>query len=398
MGATDVRDKYSRAPQSPEPPDEDEAEADIARLNQEWRQKRDSFKMRTGGAAQAQVPPPQALVSVPPLVAAAEAAAARRAAAADGRQFEPGPPGPLRPGSATGSRPASRAGGNDQGLAAAAAGGALEECQRLLASGAEPCSWGPDGTSPLCAAAMWGHPEVVRLLLDAQADPCQANRSGLRPTALHSAALQEHGKVCMMLLSARADPREADGNGVSATDFAACSEAVWPHFAAIGCARASKPELIAKGVIRKVSPALEQELAECAPGSGDGPPEHGLISEFTRPGSAYVVTSHFPPRPGSSMASSSPGPFRPGSRGPGSRSGSRGPSGSGGYGGNAGGSRPGSRSRRPAAAPIDILSDGGGGAAPAPAPERTPVAGRPPRPGAPPTPSSGAEGMRSLGL
>jgi len=233
--------------------------------------------------------------------------------------------------------------GNDGGLSAAAASGSFEACRRILARGLTgPCACGPDGTTALCAAALWGHADVARLLLDSAADPGQQNRSGTGPTALHAAALQEHGKVCMVLLEARADPHVADKNGVSPNDYASCSEAVWPLFAAAGCLRARKEDLISKGVIRKASNALENELEAMARREeGDDAPvggNRGLLPEFSRPGSAYVFTAHNPPRPGSSASLGA-------SRRPGSRASS--------VGGN---SRPGSRPV--AAGPIDILAEG----------------------------------------
>jgi hypothetical protein len=197
----------------------------------------------------------------------------------------------------------------DNGLAEAAASGRLQDCRRILQH-TRPNVWAKDGTTPLCAAALWGQSEALQLLLEAKADTGLANRSGLQPTALHAAALQEHGKICMILLGANADPHAKDRSGVTPADYAACSEALWPHFQAVGCSRPSKEHLINMGVIRKASPALEVELealtednsymniqnsyADC----GDKG-NKGLLTEFSRPGSAYVVTAHHPPRPGS---------------------------------------------------------------------------------------------------
>jgi hypothetical protein len=217
----------------------------------------------------------------------------------------------------------------DNGLAEAAASGRLQDCRRILQH-TRPNVWAKDGTTPLCAAALWGQAEAVQLLLEAKADTRLANRSGLQPTALHAAALQEHGKICMILLGASADPQAKDRSGVTPADYAACSEALWPHFQAVGCSRPSKEDLINMGVIRKASPALEVELealtedrsysnvensyAEC----GDKG-NKGLLTEFSRPGSAYVVTAHHPPRPGSAAVpnygrSSLRSGSRPGSR------------------------------------------------------------------------------------
>lgn len=187
--------------------------------------------------------------------------------------------------------------GVDGGLTAAAASGDVDTCRRILERGLTgSCAYGPDGTTPLAAAALWGQAEVVRLLLSCAANPSQPNRKN-NATPMHCAALQEHGKVCMLLLEARGDPSSLDNRGASPRDFAACSEAVWPLFAAVGCERPTKEDLVARGVIRRASPALEMEL-----GREDG--EHGVsgvVPEFSRPGSAYVVSALHPPRPGSAM-------------------------------------------------------------------------------------------------
>eukprot|EP00928_Gymnodinium_smaydae_P005454 TRINITY_DN11856_c0_g1_i1.p1 TRINITY_DN11856_c0_g1~~TRINITY_DN11856_c0_g1_i1.p1 ORF type:complete len:263 (+),score=52.29 TRINITY_DN11856_c0_g1_i1:89-790(+) len=163
---------------------------------------------------------------------------------------------------------------------------------------------GLDGTSPLCAAALWGHEGTLRLLLEAMASPCIRNENGPRWTPLHAAALQEHGKACMLLLDFRANPMELDAESVTACDYAACSEAVWPIFAARGCERLSKAELVSRGVLRKASPKLESELlSESASGEAS---RRGVVTEYSRPGSAYVVVKEFPPRPGS-VAGGRPG-------------------------------------------------------------------------------------------
>jgi len=283
MGSTDVRNKQQHSQQHQA---SSNFEQDIARLNAQWREKRDSFHNgRTAGTH-----------AVP---------------AKGGLEERP-----------SGASPEA----NDHGLAAAAAAGRIDDCSRILAcSGSGPNVWGSDGTSPLSAASLWNHAEIVQLLLDAGADPRQPNRSGSHPTALHCAALQEHGKICMALLSANADPLAVDRCGISPKDYASCSEALWPHFAALGCVRTPKEELIRKGVIRKASAALEHELSTLSPDNGGtttwGTSKAGVIKEFSRPGSAYVVTAHCPPRPGSALP---PGYGRSASRGGiGSRSGSR---------------------------------------------------------------------------
>jgi len=167
---------------------------------------------------------------------------------------------------------------------------------------------GLDGTSPLCAAALWGHVDILRLLLQALASPSLKNENGPRWTPLHAAALQEEGKACMLLLDFKANPHERDLEGVTPCDYASVSEAVWPLFAARGCDRVPKASLVEKGVLRKASGALELELqAEGAGRAGivaQGP-RRGLVPEYSRPGSAYVVTREYPPRPGSAAAAHS---------------------------------------------------------------------------------------------
>lgn len=183
-------------------------------------------------------------------------------------------------------------------LAAACASGDEPAVRRILEANREMAhTLGADGTSPLCAAAMWGHTEVLKLLLSAGADPRQRNRTQPQWTALHAAALQEQGKACMLLLEKGADPLAQDALGVTPADYASISEAVFPIFAARGVSRTRKDELIAKGIIRKVSEATERQL-EALP-ADDG--RRGLIPEISRPGSAYVVTREHPPRPESSM-------------------------------------------------------------------------------------------------
>mmetsp|Transcript_45911 Transcript_45911/g.106735 ORF Transcript_45911/g.106735 Transcript_45911/m.106735 type:complete len:243 (+) Transcript_45911:87-815(+) len=186
-------------------------------------------------------------------------------------------------------------------LAAFAAMGDVRGAQRVIKAdpGAvnEP---GIDGTTPLCAAALWGHMDVLRLLLDSKASPGARNESGPGWTALHAAALQENGKACMLLLEHRANPQAKDSAGISACDYASCSEAVWPLFAAQGCTRVDKAVLVEKGVLRRASPELEKQLQAEADAADRGNQRRGIIDKYSRPGSAYVVSHEFPPRPGSS--------------------------------------------------------------------------------------------------
>lgn len=154
---------------------------------------------------------------------------------------------------------------------------------------------GLDGTSPLCAAAMWDNISMLRLLLEAMASPNVRNENGPKWTPLHAATLQENGRACMILLEFKAQPQLRDAEGVTACDYASCSEGVWPLFAERGCERMGKGTLIEKGVLRKASTSLEQQLQ----GRDTG---RGLVAEYSRPGSAYVVSREFPARPGSVQA------------------------------------------------------------------------------------------------
>mmetsp|Transcript_45133 Transcript_45133/g.125176 ORF Transcript_45133/g.125176 Transcript_45133/m.125176 type:complete len:244 (-) Transcript_45133:99-830(-) len=190
-------------------------------------------------------------------------------------------------------------------LATFAANGDERGVRRVIA--ADPGSvneLGLDGTSPLCAAALWGNVDVLRLLLDSMASPGLRNESGPRWTPLHAAALQEQGKVCMLLLDYKADPQESDTEGVTPCDYASCSEAVWPIFASRGCERMPKEQLVSKGVLRRASSALENQLAQEAnmdAALGGASSRRGLVTEYSRPGSSYVVAREYPPRPGSSV-------------------------------------------------------------------------------------------------
>lgn len=283
MGVADIKDKIpTRQVES-----NGELSQEIEQLNKEWRSKRDNYR--------------NSLKTVDQVSPNLEAALTTQAESCE----------------------------MDNGLAEAAASGRLQDCRRILQH-TKPNVWAKDGTTPLCAAALWGQAEAVQVLLEAKADPRWANRSGAQPTALHAAALQENGKICMILLGASADPHIKDHSGVTAADYAACSEAVWPHFQAVGCTRASKEHLINMGVIRKVSPSLEVELEASSADNFCNNIESsysglcdkgnkGLLTDFSRPGSAYVVTAHHPPRPGSAAVPNyARGSLRSGSR-PGSR-------------------------------------------------------------------------------
>ncbi|ETV85359.1 hypothetical protein H257_03116 [Aphanomyces astaci] len=159
-------------------------------------------------------------------------------------------------------------------FAEAAANGSKTMVEFLLDHGADIDAPGKDGTTPLCAAALWGNEVMVKFLL-ARGARVSANNDGTGWTALHAAAFQEHGKVVRMLLEADADPFVRDTDGRTACDYASISEAIWPFFAARGCEKSLKPDLIDKGIIRKVENQAEESGYEPA------------VAEYSRPGSSY---------------------------------------------------------------------------------------------------------------
>eukprot|EP00118_Oscarella_pearsei_P008379 m.42752 g.42752 ORF g.42752 m.42752 type:complete len:148 (+) comp33384_c0_seq9:892-1335(+) len=111
-------------------------------------------------------------------------------------------------------------------------------------------------------------------------------------TPLHAAAFQEHGKIVMYLLEAGAHPDIPDSEGRTPKDFASASDVIWSHFAAAGCQRTSKKNLVEMGIIRKV----EGGALSAEKGSGLG---YRVVGTYSRPDSAYAVQrnpfgGHFP--------------------------------------------------------------------------------------------------------
>ncbi|KAH9127722.1 hypothetical protein LEN26_000023 [Aphanomyces euteiches] len=159
-------------------------------------------------------------------------------------------------------------------FAEAAANGSKTMVEFLLDNGADIDAPGKDGTTPLCAAALWGNEAMVKFLLERGAR-VSARNEGTGWTALHAAAFQEHGKVVRVLLEANADPYLRDVEGRTPCDYASISEAIWAFFAARGCEKSLKSDLIDKGIIRKVENQAEES-------SYDTP-----VAEYSRPGSSY---------------------------------------------------------------------------------------------------------------
>jgi hypothetical protein len=117
-------------------------------------------------------------------------------------------------------------------------------------------------------------------------------------TPLHAAAFQEHGKVVMTLLAHGADALAEDAKQRTPKDFATISEAIWPFFQASGCVRTGKPELVLKGIVRKVEPRPAED-AVVVSGMMVSPVSTGgsTIPVLSRPGSAYVRVAIDPMRP-----------------------------------------------------------------------------------------------------
>ncbi|XP_071508598.1 uncharacterized protein [Diadema antillarum] len=148
--------------------------------------------------------------------------------------------------------------------------------------------------SQLYIAAFWGFHDVIKGLLEGGADINFQNKNTLW-TPLHAAAFQEHGKVVMLLLQEGAQPELPDRDGRTATDFASASNKIWAHFAALGCPRTSKQDLISKGIIKKVSTGGSRPSSGSRPGSGSRPDSGTRVmsgirmASYSRPESAYAI-------------------------------------------------------------------------------------------------------------
>nr|XP_006817994.1 PREDICTED: protein phosphatase 1 regulatory subunit 16A-like [Saccoglossus kowalevskii] len=159
-------------------------------------------------------------------------------------------------------------------LATAAANGDLESIKSLIHSGVNLNQRSREGFAPLCTAAFWGYSDIVQYLLKNGASVNCCN-SGTGWTALHCAAFQGHGKVIMKIMDHNPDLTLRDDKGRTASDFASAIDAIWPFFAAAGCKRTPKTDLIRLDVIKKVH-------EDAAIPKSD-------YSFYSRPGSAYVM-------------------------------------------------------------------------------------------------------------
>ncbi|XP_076466766.1 uncharacterized protein LOC143298006 [Babylonia areolata] len=162
-------------------------------------------------------------------------------------------------------------------VATAAANGDLVAVEQLVRKGADVNARSSDGMTPLAVAAFWGYADIVKFLLENRADINLSNRGTLW-TPLHCASFQGHGKVIMYLMDHSPDLYARDSQGRTPVDFASAIDAVWAFFAAAGCKKTSKADLIRMDIVKKVSP--------------DDPtiPQSDLLG-LTRPGSAYIFNS-----------------------------------------------------------------------------------------------------------
>lgn len=182
----------------------------------------------------------------------------------------------------------------------------IKGVEQLVEAGADVNEISANGFAPLCIAAFWGIDQLVRYLLKNGADVNIYN-SGTKWTALHCAAFQGHAKCILHLIGADPQLDLKDNQGRTAADFASAQEKIWPFFASRGCKRASKQELIDRGIIQKADFKFEGEVDELGeaivdplhPASGK---RMAHLGKQQRPGSAYVMRMQNPSenhRPGS---------------------------------------------------------------------------------------------------
>eukprot|EP00112_Aurelia_sp_Birch-Aquarium-sp1_P004963 Seg1562.1 transcript_id=Seg1562.1/GoldUCD/mRNA.D3Y31 product="Ankyrin repeat domain-containing protein 50" protein_id=Seg1562.1/GoldUCD/D3Y31 len=183
-------------------------------------------------------------------------------------------------------------------LCSAAADGDIELVKGFISRGADLNRKSSDGFMPLCLAAFWGHSDIVKLLLEKGAD-VNGRNSSTRWTACHCAAFQGHGKVIMRLLEFKPKLDLKDELDRTAVDFASALDSIWPHLAAQGCKRTTKPALIRMKIVEKAPEASRHDPV-------------GTSYEkayFSRPGSAYVMkTQGLHPRRSSTKVTTDAGP------------------------------------------------------------------------------------------
>ncbi|GFO42114.1 ankyrin repeat domain-containing protein 49-like [Plakobranchus ocellatus] len=163
-------------------------------------------------------------------------------------------------------------------LASAVGAGDYRAVQKLLEDGTDPNQRSKDGMTPLAVAAFWGYDTIAQKLIEARADINSCNRGTLW-TPLHCAAFQGHGKVIMQLMDHKPDLYKVDAQGRTAVDFASALDSIWAFFAAEGCTRTSKSDLVRMDIVRKVS-------------SEDPTVHKSSLLKFSRPGSAYVFNEN----------------------------------------------------------------------------------------------------------
>ncbi|XP_059159203.1 uncharacterized protein LOC131943205 [Physella acuta] len=162
---------------------------------------------------------------------------------------------------------------------AAAGAGDFSLVQQLLERGEDPNKKSRDGMTPLAIASFWGYDNIVGLLIQNGAD-INASNSGTLWTPLHCASFQGHGKVIMTLMEHNPDLFKQDSSGRTAVDFASALDSIWAFFAAAGCSRTPKADLIQKNIIKKVE-------------TGDPQNPVPYLKTLSRPGSAYVFNENF---------------------------------------------------------------------------------------------------------
>lgn len=156
----------------------------------------------------------------------------------------------------------------------------------LLKQGKNPNELSSDGFAPLCIAAFWGHADIVRLLLEHKADINITNRAtGWTPC--HCAAFQGHGKVVLYLMDHNPDLTLKDKAGRTSANFGSALDTVWPFFAAAGCQRTGKDDLIKMDIVKKVvtDPASDDAKDKIT----SSLPSRVVKPHFSRPGSSYVL-------------------------------------------------------------------------------------------------------------